>query len=374
MSFRENDLQQMTLSDSTLFGLTARERNVLEHSWAKVFADDIFPAIDEKPFSVLYSDKASRPNTPVNVIIGSMIIKELFDLSDDEVYENILLDPRYQYALHTTSMKEQPISDKTLTRFRQRCYIYESLHGVDLYHDCVKDLAAKTARLMKIDGRIRRMDSMMVEANIRKLSRAELIYRCLSKWVVWLHKNGRDELIQSFEHYYDPNDYNQTFYHNRSSELDNGMQKLLNDADAVLRNSGYGFGGITEYDLFVRVLSEQTVVGDDGVRRLRPKNDAVMDSSIIQSPTDPEATYREKAGVSHRGYVANIEESVSQNGSVVTDYQFEQNTKSDSAMLKEHLDGMDRQEEEVTIITDGAYSGTENVEKATEKKCETRYY
>ena len=28
-----------------------------------------------------------------------------------------MLDPRFQYALHTTSFEEQPISDKTLTRF-----------------------------------------------------------------------------------------------------------------------------------------------------------------------------------------------------------------------------------------------------------------
>lgn len=49
----------------------------IELSWAKVFADEIFPAIDEKRFSVLYSDKASRPNTPVNVIVSALIIKEL---------------------------------------------------------------------------------------------------------------------------------------------------------------------------------------------------------------------------------------------------------------------------------------------------------
>lgn len=57
----------------------------IELSWAKVFADEIFPAIDEKRFSVLYSDKASRPNTPVNVIVSALIIKELFDYSDDEM-------------------------------------------------------------------------------------------------------------------------------------------------------------------------------------------------------------------------------------------------------------------------------------------------
>lgn len=49
-----------------------------------------FPAIDEERFSVLYSDKASRPNTPVNVIVGASIIKELFDYSVWLNYSSVL--------------------------------------------------------------------------------------------------------------------------------------------------------------------------------------------------------------------------------------------------------------------------------------------
>ena len=163
MSFKENAYQQMSFTDS-FSGLTAREQKALEKSWAKVFADEIFPAIDEKRFSVLYSDKASRPNTPVNVIVGALIIKELFDYSDDEMVENLMLDFRIQYALHTTSFEEQPLSDKTLSRFRKRCYDYETLHNKDLYHDCVKELSTSIAKLMGISGKVRRMDSMMIES------------------------------------------------------------------------------------------------------------------------------------------------------------------------------------------------------------------
>ena len=179
MSFRTNTCQQISLNDK-LMNLTEREKKALDKSWAKIFADEIFPAIDEERFSVLYSDKASRPNTPVNVIIGALIIKELFDYSDDEIVENLMLDLHLQYALHTTSYEEQPLSDKTLSRFRKRCYDYETLHGVDLYRDCVKDLGGKIAKIMKLNGRIRRMDSMMIESNIRFLSRMELIYTCIS--------------------------------------------------------------------------------------------------------------------------------------------------------------------------------------------------
>ena len=80
------------------------------------------------------------------MIVGALIIKELFDYSDDEMVENLMLDFRFQYALHTTSFEEQPLSDKTLTRFRKRCYDYETLYNKDLYHDCVKDLSASIAK------------------------------------------------------------------------------------------------------------------------------------------------------------------------------------------------------------------------------------
>lgn len=162
MSFKLNDCQQMTLDDSFI-NLTSRERKALENSWAQIFADEIFPVINEERFSVLYSDRASRPNAPVNIIIGALIIKELFDYSDDEIVENLMLDLHLQYAIHTTSFAEQPISDNTLSRFRKRCYDYETAHNVDLYHDCVKNLSSKIAKVMNLNGRIKRMDSMMIE-------------------------------------------------------------------------------------------------------------------------------------------------------------------------------------------------------------------
>ncbi len=230
MAFRTNSYQQLSFADS-FEGLTFREQKALEHSWAKVFAEDIFPAINEEPFRVLYSSNASRPNTPVNVCIGALIIKELFGISDDEVVENLMLDPRYQYALHTSSFEEQPLSDKTLTRFRKRCYDYESIHGIDLLHECMTGLGTNIAKLMDISPRVKRMDSMMIAANIRKLSRIELLYTCVKKLVIYFHKNSRDELIKGMEYYRDPNDYNKTFYYSNDSDTENHLAAILKDAD-----------------------------------------------------------------------------------------------------------------------------------------------
>lgn len=365
MSFRQNPSQQITFGDPFL-GLTDREKKALNKSWAKVFADDVFPNINEEPFSVIYSDKASRPNTPVNIIIGALLIKELFGLSDDDVVESLMLDIRYQYALHTTSFEEQPLSDKSLSRFRRRCYDYETTHGKDLYHDCVTELSGSLAKMMKIDGRIRRMDSTMIEANIRRLSRMELIYTCIARLVKYLDKTGTEFDHDRFGHYLDPDDYNKVIYHSRNEDVDERMLKLLDDADKLLEICKGGYDDVTEYQLFSRCMSEQTV--SDGLsRRLRTKEDGGMDSDIMQNPSDPDATFRKKAGKEHRGYVANMEESVGENGSIVTDYQFEKNNVSDSAMLRERLEKDEVHEDTVTMVTDGAYSGTDNIDLAAEK-------
>ena len=113
------------------------------------------------------------------------------------------------------------------------------------------------------------------------------------------------------------------------------------------------------------MFSEQAA-REDGSIRLKTKGDG-MGPDILQNPADPDATFREKAGKQHRGYAANVTESVGEAGSIVTDYQYEQNNHSDSEFLKEHLESAEKRPEQVTLVTDGAYSGEENRRLAKKK-------
>ncbi len=85
-----------------------------------------------------------------------------------------MFDVRYQYALHTTSFEEQPLSDRTLSRFRARVLAYETEHDVDLIHECTVKMAKELSEFMKITPNMQRMDSLMIAANIRNLSLLEL--------------------------------------------------------------------------------------------------------------------------------------------------------------------------------------------------------
>ncbi len=356
MSFSLNpsDSQQLSFWDS-YESLTDREKSFLEKSWAKVFAEKIFPRIDETPYAVLYSENASRPNTPVNVIVGALILKEYTGMSDDDILNALMFDIRYQYALHTTSFAEQPLSDRSLGRFRERCITYERQTGIDLLHDTIISLSEEMAAMINADRSLKRMDSMMVASNIKKMGRLELLYTCVANMAAVVEKRA-GSLPEGLAHYTQKDDRNVVIYHNRSDETADKISVILKDAARLVELCGSDYDETSEYQLLIRVLDEQAVKEEDGTYRLRRKGEG-MTAGCLQNPADPEATYREKAGKQHRGYAANIIEEAGGDGSVVTGYQYEQNTHSDSDFAKEAIGSFGKQEEEVTVIADGAFSG-----------------
>ena len=253
MAFRSNSYQQFSMEDS-LNHLTDRERKMLEKSWAVPFSEIIFPAIEEEPFSVLYSNKASRPNTPVNVLVGALILKELLNLTDDEVVESLMFDIRFQYALHTTSFKEQPLSDRSLGRFRERNTAYEAEHKVDLLKNCIMSLTDELSVLMGIAGNLKRMDSFMVASNIKRMSRLELLYTSVANLVKRIDEKGQDTVPKTLKHYLEENDRNEMIYHRRSEEVDSRIDEVLRDAKRILRTCQNNYDQDSEYLLLLRVL------------------------------------------------------------------------------------------------------------------------
>lgn len=60
------------------------------------------------------------------------------------------------------------------------------------------------------------------------------------------------------------------------------------------------------------------------------------------------------------GYVANVVEALGPNGTVILDYAYERNIYSDSKFLKDTVDAFGFQQTQVTLVTDGGYSGKDN--------------
>ena len=123
-----------------------------------------------------------------------------------------MFDVRYQYALHTTSFEEQPLSDRTLSRFRARVLAYETEHDVDLIHECTVKMAKELSEFMKITPNMQRMDSLMIAANIRNLSLLELFYTCVANLAKIMNQREK-EIPEKQHHYIEKDDYNRCIYH-----------------------------------------------------------------------------------------------------------------------------------------------------------------
>jgi hypothetical protein len=67
----------------------------LWNSWAGTFYREVFCRIDEKILAVLYSEKDSRPNAPINVLKGLEILKSGFGWSDEQL-EKLALETGWQ--------------------------------------------------------------------------------------------------------------------------------------------------------------------------------------------------------------------------------------------------------------------------------------
>ncbi len=145
MAFRRNSYEQIGLRE-TLLPLSEKEREALDKSWARDFADKIFPLLDETEFSVLFRKGPSKPNVPVNVLIGALLLKGFMGLSDEELTNAVMFDMRFQTALHTTGTDRRPFGQTTLSRFRRKCLDYERKTGIDLAARAVTPAREELAR------------------------------------------------------------------------------------------------------------------------------------------------------------------------------------------------------------------------------------
>lgn len=136
----------------------------------------------------------------------------MFQLTDDEVLEAVECDIRFQYAIHTASCPEQPISNRTLSRFRERNTRYYQQTGIDLIHEELESLADKICSILGVDTRFFRMDSVMVEASCKRMSRTELIHASIQDLCQTVLRDASEPLPDKFHHYCNPSDRNHSLY------------------------------------------------------------------------------------------------------------------------------------------------------------------
>ena len=113
---------------------------------------------------------------------------------------------------------------------------------------------------------------------------------------------------------------------------------------------------------------EQTTKNEDG--KFVPKCKKQISASSLQNPSDPDATYRKKAGKDHKGYVGDVVETFDKNGVIITSYDYQANNHNDSNFCKKTIQKLGEQKSATTLLADGAYASTDNTELASKNNIE----
>ncbi len=149
------------------FLITPRKARLMRRSWAQVFRNEAVPLIDEERFAEMYSADMGRPNRAVQTVLGVLVLKEMFDLTDIEALEELEFNLLWHHALGL-EMEEAHLAQKTLHNFRVRLMEHDEgrLAFCETTDRMIEALGLRTGK--------QRLDSTDVMSNIAVLTRLGL--------------------------------------------------------------------------------------------------------------------------------------------------------------------------------------------------------
>ncbi len=346
----------------TLFsGLNELPKNLkerLEDSWAGTFYEMIFSRIDEKPYAVLYADVASRPNVPVNVLVGLEILKAGYGWSDEEMYENYCYNVQVRRALGVYNLDEGYLSMRTIYVFRERLAKRMGETGENLFEQTFEEVTKEQLVQFSLKTGRQRVDSTQIASNIREMSRLQLLVEVLQR----VHRMLSEAERVSWEAEFNPyvkGTSGQYTYRLRGKDAHRPHLETIGELMArLVRELAADYQNHETYRTLKRVFAEHFEQSDEGTH---PKDGSDLSASSLQSPDDLEASYRRKRGESYIGYVANVTETSDGENDfqLILKVQVEPNTTDDAKMLAEIVPELKEKHGLELMDADGAYGSPE---------------
>lgn len=363
--------------------LNGRKIKQLEdaNAWHNCFYQEITNRIDENIFAPLYIENNGRPNSPVRILVGMLILKAGNDWTDEQLFESCNFNILVSYALGLTNLSDSTPSPATYYNFKLSLLEYEQTKGINLLEKCFQSLTKDQILRYEVSGTSVRMDSKLIHSNVAKNTRLQLclgvlskFYKSLSSQSISILSSSDKELLEeisskSVEQY--------TYRLNKQS----ASERLETCGKLIYRLLDLYQSMTSEaYNLLKRLWAEhfELVDSEDSQENgPKPKNTKDQSGSTLQSAHDPDAAYRNKPGSKKQvitGFVCNITETcalspLTQEGQVaekplnlITDVQTEKATFSDDKFFMPAIENTRKllQDEIENTLTDGAYNSIIN--------------
>lgn len=357
--FKKNKTHQQPALISAIQDLPEKQRARLEQSWAGTFYREFFCRIEETTFSVLYSDQPSRPNIPVNVLVGLEAIKAGFGWSDEELYEAFLYNLQVRYALGYDRLGDGEFEIRSLYYFRQRLSEYNLKQGINLLEKAFEHITDQQIIELKIQTGHQRMDSTQIASNILDASRLHLLVEGVQRLHRLLKVEDQERLMTWFTPFIQDTAGHYAYRVKGKVARQAHLEKVGQTLFAILAALQPAYEKHEVYAVVTRLFKEHFHVAQGIVR---PKENQELPAGSLQSLDDLEATYRTKGTQHYKGYVANLTETCDPENELqlITKIQVAPNNIADSHLLKEALPNLKARTQLETLITDGAYPSEVN--------------
>jgi hypothetical protein len=314
----------------------------------------------------------------VAATVGLLILKEMFDLTDETALDHFEFNNAWQYALDVDP-DDAHVCQKTLHNFRVKMSEAQE-QGVLTYSVLFDEIAEAIIEDLGLKIGRQRLDSTHIRSNMAVLTRLQLFTHQITAFLKKLHKQHPrlfgDLPIGMQRRYIEREGY---FADAPSSEGRRRLQQCAGDLWRLVdRFRGHrSVSGMPSYLRLKRLLEEQCIVEDDdptdpdgdgpeGVP-VRPKDPQVekIPATSLQG-SDEDATYGHKG----KGYQAQVAETCEEDNptQVVTHVSVEGAHESDqhaTIPLVDELEEKDRKPD--TLLADTNYGRGQNIVDAADR-------
>ena len=355
--FRPNTQHRQMPMFSSINSLPEKLQERLEESWAGTFYREFFARIDEEVFAVLYSDEPSRPNIPINVLVGLETLKSGFGWSDEEMYDHFCYDVQVRYALGYRDLSVGHFELRTMYNFRKRVTQHMQETGENLIEKAFEQITDEQIAAFQLKTDKLRMDSTLIASNMREMSRLQLLVEVLQRVHRMLDEADQQRYADDFAPYLKGSS-GQYIYHIKGEKSGEHIQRIGELMHKLLEELYATYADERTYQMLQRVFKEHFVVEES---TLRAKEGKELSASSLQSPDDWEATYRQKRGEDHIGYAANVTETCHPDNpfQLIVRTQTESNNTDDAAMLVDALPSLKERTDVDQMHTDGGFNSPE---------------
>jgi hypothetical protein len=352
-----------------LFGMEPQLSKVklkkLQQSKEMYFYQEFFSKIAEEDFLPLFSASASRPNAPVNALVAACILKEHCGWTIRELLDRIDFDLLTRTALGLSNWAETPFCNATYFNFQNRLLQHFLETGENLLERVFDKMTSQQLAALKLKTDIQRMDSFQALSNIRSYSRIQLFIEMLLRLYRVLDEQEQLRFQEILAPYLKRSS-GKYVYELKGAEIIPELEKLAAAYQVLYTALKDTHAQQEVFRTFARVYTEHfTVVS----AKMQMRKAEEIPSGSLQSPDDPDATFRSKNGESYKGQVVNICETAHPENALnlITDVVVAANNTDDRTLLQERVDVLLSKTPDLKEIhTDGAYGRAVNDENMAE--------